>query len=43
MTSNTNLVSISEHVRKKNVEFTDPTHTIYWQTNIAKKASSNWK
>ena len=35
--SNINLASVSAHVRKKIVEFTDSTHTIYWPTNIAKK------
>ena len=28
--------------QKKIVEFTDSTHTIYWPTNIAKKAANCW-
>ena len=28
--------------QKKVVEFTDSTHTIYWSTNIAKKAADCW-
>ena len=28
--SNISLSSVSKHVRKKIVEFTDLTHTIYW-------------
>ena len=33
--SNLILASISEHVRKKIVEFTDSAHVPYWPTNIA--------
>ena len=29
--------------QKKTVEFTDADNTIYWPTNIAKKAASSWK
>ena len=28
--------------QKKFFEFTDSTHTIYWPTNIAKKAANCW-
>ena len=28
--------------RKKIIELTDSTHTIYWPTNIAKKAANYW-
>ena len=35
--SNINLASVSVHVRKKIVVFTDSTHTIYWPTNICLK------
>ena len=38
--SNINLASVSEHVRKKIVEFTDSTRSINWPTNIAKKAAN---
>ena len=37
--SNINLVSVSEEVEKKIVEFTYLTHTISWPTNITKKAA----
>ena len=33
--SNINVTSVSELFRKKFVEFTDLTHTIYWPINIA--------
>ena len=35
--SKTNLAFVSKHPRKKMVEFTDSTLTIYWPRNIAKK------
>ena len=41
--SNINLASVFVHVRKKLVEFTDSTNTIYWPTNITKKAANCWK
>ena len=39
--SNINFASVFDHVRKK-LEFTDPTHTIYWPKNIAKEAANCW-
>ena len=42
--SSVNLASVSKHVKKKKtVEFTDSTHTIYWPTTKAKKAANSWK
>ena len=32
-----NLILVSKHVKKKMMEFTLPTLTIYWPGNIAKK------
>ena len=28
--------------QKKNVEFTDSTHAIYWPTNVAKEVANSW-